>query len=308
MRDHDEPRVLAQPLLDDGADRRALQAEQLRDLGEHAGPIGDLEVEVEPRLDVGDDLEARRRRRRRGRRDHRADDVAEHRARRLRPAGARPAQRDLGDRLRLDRHGVERAVDRRERVAAVEERRVDADADAAVDALGGADELQPEAQLLRVGHVLAGDVLDPLVAHVVEVHRRVEREAREDRHLRRGVGAVDVLGRVGLGVAEPLGLGERVVVGGAGLGHAREDEVRRAVDDAVQAVDVGGGERLLQDPDDRHDAGDGRLEAQLHPVLARARPQLLAVAAQQLLVRRDDVPARPPSRAGRSRGSGRGRP
>jgi hypothetical protein len=47
-------------------------------------------VQVEGRLDVGDDLQATGRLRRRGRRDHRADDVAEHRARRLRAAGARP--------------------------------------------------------------------------------------------------------------------------------------------------------------------------------------------------------------------------
>ena len=115
-------------------------------------------------------------------------------------------------------------------------------------------------------------MLDALVADVVEVHRRVERQPREDRHLRRGVLAVDVLGRVGLGVAEPLGLGERVLVGRAGLGHLAEDEVRRPVDDPVDAVDVRGGERLLQHADDRHDAGDGGLEAQLHAVLARARP------------------------------------
>ena len=53
-------------------------------------------------------------------------------------------------------------------------------------------------------------VLDALVADVVDVHRRAEREAREDRHLRRGVGAADVVGRVGLGVAQALRLGERL--------------------------------------------------------------------------------------------------
>ena len=165
VHDHHQPRVLPQPLLHDRLDRRALQAEDLRDLREHAGPVGDLQVQVERRLDV-----ARRSpapavaSRRRGRRDHRADDVAEHRARRLRAAGARAAQRDLGDRLRLDRHGVERAADAGQRVAAVEERRVHADAEAAVDALGGADQLQPEAELARVLHVVGGDVLDALVA------------------------------------------------------------------------------------------------------------------------------------------------
>ncbi len=58
--------------------------------------------------------------------------------------------------------------------------------------------------------VVGLQVLDALVAHVVEVHRRAEREAREDRHLRRRVPAADVVGGVGLGVAAALGLGERL--------------------------------------------------------------------------------------------------
>ena len=102
---------------------------------------------------------------------------------------------------------------RRERVAGVEERRVHAHASAAVDALGGPDQLQPEAEVARVLDVVGGDVLDALVADVVEVDRRVERQPGEDRHLRRGVLAGDVVGRVGLGVAEPLRVGQRVGVG-----------------------------------------------------------------------------------------------
>ena len=53
------------------------------------------------------------------------------------------------------------------------------------------------------------------------------------------------------------------------------------------------GQRLLEHADDRHDARHRALEAQLHAVLARRRPQLLAVVGEQLLVGRDDVLARP---------------
>jgi hypothetical protein len=60
----------------------------------------------------------------------------------------------------------------------------------------------------------------------------------------------------------------------------------------VDPLDVGGGQRLLQHADDGHDAGHGALEAQLDAVLAGARPQLLAVLAEQLLVGGDDVLAR----------------
>ena len=91
----------------------------------------------------------------------------------------------------------------------------------AVEPLGGADQLQPEPELAGVLDVVGGDVLDALVADLVEVHRRVERQPGEDRHLRGGVLAVDVLGRIGLGVAELLRLGQRLLVGGARCAPSR---------------------------------------------------------------------------------------
>ena len=128
------------------------------------------------------------------------------------------------------------------------------------------------------------EVLDALVADVVEVHRRAEREPREDRHLRGRVAPADVVARVGLGVAEPLRLGERLARRSTPCGHLGEDEVGRAVDDPVDALDRRRRERLLEHADDRHDAGDRGLEAQLHAVLARGLEQLLAVLGEQLLV------------------------
>ena len=141
-----------------------------------------------------------------------------------------------------------------------------------------------EAEVARVGHVLGGDVLDALVGHLVEVTGRGEREPGDDRHLGRGVPAGHVVGGVGLGVPELLRACERGRVGRPAAGHLGEDEVRGAVDDAVDALHVRGRERLLQHADDRHDAGHGALEAQLDLVLAGGRPQLLAVAGQQQLV------------------------
>ena len=167
-----------------------------------------------------------------------------------------------------------------------------ADADAAVDALGRADQLQPEAELVRVGHVVGGDVLDALVGDLVEMDRGRERQPGEDRHLGGGVAAGHVVGRVGLRVAELLRLQQRLLVGDPAARHLGEDVVGRAVDDPVDALHVRGGERLLEHPDHRHDAGHRALEAQLHAVLARDRPQLLPVLGEQLLVGRHDVLAR----------------
>ena len=243
--------------------------------------------------------------RQRRRRDHRRDHVAEHRAGGLDAARAGTAERDLGDRRRLDRDRVERAVDAGQRVVGVEERGMDVHRDAAVDPLRRADQLQRQAELLGVRDVVGGDALDALVADLVEPHRRAEGQPREDRHLRRRVLAGHVLGRVGLGVAQLLRLAQRLVVGRAGGGHLREDVVGRAVDDPVHALDVRGGERLRHHPDRRHHAGHRALEAQLHPAAAGGVEDLLAVLGEQLLVGGDDVAAGLAARAARTRAPGR---
>jgi hypothetical protein len=173
----------------------------------------------------------------------------------------------------------------------VQEDWVHPDRQPAADPLGGADQLELEPEVARVLEVVGLDVLDPLVAHLVEVHGGVERQPRDDRHLGRGIAPVDVLGRVGLRVPEPLSLGQRLLVGHARPRHLGEDEVRGAVDDPVDAVDGGPRQRLLQHADHRHDAGHRALEAQLHALAAGGLPQFLAVLGQQLLVGRDHVAA-----------------
>ena len=79
-----------------------------------------------------------------------------------------------------------------------------------VEPLGGPDQLQRQTELARVGDVVAGDLRDSLAANVVDVDRHAECQPREDRHLRRGIGAADVIGRVGLREPEALGLRERL--------------------------------------------------------------------------------------------------
>ena len=103
--------------------------------------------------------------------------------------------------------------------------------------------------------------------------------------------AADVVGGVGLRVAELLRLRERLGVAPA-LAHRREDEVRRAVDDPEHPVDVRHDERLAE----RLDHGDRRADRGLEPELgARARrrcEELGAPARDELLVRRHDRAAR----------------
>ena len=122
---HHEPRVLADALLHDALHAHAVVTQHLRDLGQHAGAVLDLEVEVERRLDLllGEEARLLDRVQLHARRAHHRHDVAEHGGRGLRPAGARTGERHLGDRLGLERDGIEGADHRRERVAAVQEGR-----------------------------------------------------------------------------------------------------------------------------------------------------------------------------------------
>ena len=59
--------------------------------------------------------------------------------------------------------------------------------------------------------------IDPLAGNIVEPDAGLEGQLREDRQLVGGVGAVDVQGRVGLGVAERLGLAQGLLVRQSGL-------------------------------------------------------------------------------------------
>ena len=131
------------------------------------------------------------------------------------------------------------------------------------------------------------DLGDAARVDVRERDARAERDRREDRHLRRGVGAVHVVGRIRFGVAELLRLGERLGVRAALL-HAREDEVRRAVDDPEHAMDVRDDERLAQHLDHGDRRAHRRLEAELHAGRRRDREQVGALARDELLVRGHD--------------------
>ena len=129
---------------------------------------------------------------------------------------------------------------------------------------------------------------DPLAVHVAGDDARAERDRRDDRGLGRGVEALDVGGGVGLGEAEPLRLGERVGERRAGVGHAGEDVVGGAVDDAHHPADAVAGQRLAQRPDERDATAHRRLEEDVDAGALGGLEQLAAVGGDELLVGGDD--------------------
>ena len=66
------------------------------------------------------------------------------------------------------------------------------------------------AELARVLEIDRFNRPDRLRRDIADAHRAAQTDSRDDRELGRGVGAVDVLGRIGLGVAGRLRFGERV--------------------------------------------------------------------------------------------------
>ena len=144
------------------------------------------------------------------------------------------------------------------------------------------------AHLAGRGDVGGGDLGDALAVDVGGGDPGVEGQAGQDRGLGRGVEALDVGGRVGLGVAELLRLLERLVEAGAGGVHLVEDEVGGAVDDAEHPGHPVAGQRLAQRPQDRDRAGDGGLEVEVAAGLLGGLEQRRAVLGEQRLVGGDD--------------------
>ena len=101
-----------------------------------------------------------------------ADHVGDDRGGGLDAAGAGALERDLADRVALEHDRVERALDRGERMVAVDERRMDADVDVAVDERRRADQpddrCRSRARPRRAAGVIA---LDALVLDVGERRR-----------------------------------------------------------------------------------------------------------------------------------------
>ena len=118
--------------------------------------------------------------------------------------------------------------------------------------------------------------------------RDAEGDGGDDGRLGGGVEALDVGGGVTLGVPEPLRLGEGGAVVGPLLGHLGEDVVRRAVDDAHDAVDGLAPQALAQHPHDGDAAGHGRFEQEVPVGGGGGGEQLGADVGQQLLVGGDD--------------------
>ncbi|MCK7541471.1 MAG: hypothetical protein MZV63_66600 [Marinilabiliales bacterium] len=159
--------------------------------------------------------------------------------------------------------------------------------------LGVADELVAEALGLGRLDVGLGDRGDALAGDVGRLERAAEEDVGQDDDLGQGVEALDVGGRVGLGVAQLLGQGQGgAVVHALGL-HLAQDEVGRPVEDALDLQDRVPGQAGFGEVEDRRAAHDRALDPELEAVLAGQLADLAVVEGGRALVRGDDVLAEP---------------
>ena len=121
---------------------------------------------------------------------------------------------------------------------------------ALLDALFGAhrdaEQLDAVAELVRPFEVFRRDRRNALDIDRALIDLGAEGDAGEDRELLRGVVALDVEGRIGLGVAEPLRLRETFGIGELLLLHAGEHVVAGAVENAVDARERIAGQPFAQ--------------------------------------------------------------
>ena len=136
------------------------------------------------------------------------------------PAGAGPDEQQAGAEIAVDGHGVGGAGHFGDGRVLRHHGRMHARLDAALGPRRDAQQLDAVAQVLGRFDVGLADRLDALDVDLLEVELAAEGEARQDGELVRRVEAADVEGRVGLGVAQRLRLGQRVAERAALIGHA----------------------------------------------------------------------------------------
>ena len=169
-----------------------------------------------------------------------------------------------------------------------DERRLDAQFHRAVGMFADhGEQLDDVAEIFGEMDVGRADLLDAGDVDRRGIDGKSVGERGEQDRLVGGVPAIHIERRIRLGVAERLGLGERGLEGQPGIGHAAENVVRGAVDDAGERMDLIANERVLHGPDDRDATGDGGLEMDRRVHFPGNGEQLDTALGEQRLVSGD---------------------
>ena len=150
------------------------------------------------------------------------------------------------------------------------------------------NELDAETQCGGMIEIDRSDMTDALDGDAGEVEPRAESDARQDAQLMRGIYAVDVEARVGLGKALCLCVREHSGERQAFRLHPRQDIIARSVQDAVDAGQSVRRRAVAQRLDDRNAASDCCLVLERSAVRLGERGQFQPVMSKHRLVRGDE--------------------
>ena len=291
-------------VLQDGKDRGAVLGEDLADRRDDTLGVAEADTDVEGGVEGVDELEVGRRLLGEGLgcvalRDR--QDVRHARVGRGVASGALTDEDGLLQRGGVDHHGVGGAVDVVEDRVLGDEHGRDERRDARLVLgvhLGHTQDLDRASDGLGVLEVGRLDLLDAPARDLVLVDVDAEGELHHDLELGARVEATHVQRRVRLRVPERRRLRQRVLVREAAHGHIGQDEVGAAVDDARELLHVVADKVALERVDDRDATTHGRLEPELHRLLAvgvdalQQRVDRRQLLRDQGLVRGHDVLAR----------------
>ena len=149
---------------------------------------------------------------------------------------------------------------------------------------GDAQQLDAVAEFVGSGEIGRRDRGNALDVDGILIDLAAESETGEQRQLLRGVEAFDVEGGIGLGIAQPLSVGETIGVRQPLLLHPRQDVIAGAIEDAVDAVDGVAGKPFAQGLDHRNGGGDRGFIIQRDVGLLGQLRKLEAMLGQQRLV------------------------
>ncbi len=188
------------------------------------------------------------------------DDVGEQAIGGLGQTAGHLADRDPVEDVGLEDQCVRAAIERCQQVVSRQFARCHrADQRPARLASCGGDQLQPHASSDRVTRGLARAGVEPGAKDVVRCDPRIHQDVGERGGLGRGVPAVHVERRIGLGDAFRLHPRQRVFERRSGF-ERRDDVVGRRVDDAFEANDVDRRQRLANEVEDRDAVHDRTFE------------------------------------------------
>ena len=150
-------------------------------------------------------------------------------------------------------------------------------------------QFDPAAELARQFDIHGLDPGNAFGGDLVVGDRRAIGDGHQNGKFMGGIDAFDIVGGIGLGKPELLGILEHLGKGDALIGHPGKDVIGGAVHDPHDRENLIGNQPFLQGLDHRDAAADAGLEADLHPLPGRCRKDVGAFLGKQGLVGGDHM-------------------